>query len=418
MLEKIIPDDILEKMNLSNIYKILNENIFPFLNSSEKQFVEDLEDFCINLDPQIDYEKDVYDLFPKLGANGYIQRMNPFQDFKQAGMKYEVLLGLILSICDAELDLARLASGILCANPCYHHHEGREPILKAMEEMYSGKKIGCIGITESSRGSDAVNLGTICKKIDGGDVRFSGDKVYTTNGHIADYFTCYGVYNPANPRGSMVQALIKRTDGVTTKRLGIWSVPRVFISHTFFNDLVVPNDRILGDDGQGFKNLFEGLVPERISITGSGLGISWGNLIHGMLYSQQRVQFGQVIHKYQGVSFVIADLLAKLTAGTVMALNLAQFYDVNILNVEKPSIEAEKTSASQAAMAKYLIAKLSNEISYEVMHACGGIFFTDNVRVDRTMEVSKIQEIIGGTRNVMLLLMSGSIRRSIKDLLK
>jgi alkylation response protein AidB-like acyl-CoA dehydrogenase len=344
--------------------------------------------------------------------------MNPFSGFNQAGMKYELLLGLILSVCDAELDLARLASGILCANPCYHHHEGREPVLKAMEELYSGKKIGCIGITEKERGSDAVNLGTICKKIDGGGVQFSGDKVYTTNGHIADYFTCYGVYNPANPRGSMVQALMKRSDGITTKRLGISSVPRVFISHTFFNDLTVPNDRILGDDGHGYKNLFEGLVPERISITGSGLGICWGNLIHGMLYSQQRVQFGQVIHKFQGVSFVIADLLAKLTAGTVMALNLAQFYDENILRVEKPTLEAEKISASQAAMAKYLIAKLSNEISYEVMHACGGIFFTDNLRVDRAMETSKIQEIIGGTRNVMLLLMSGSIRRSIKDLIK
>ena len=59
MIEKIIPDEILEKMTLSNIYKILNENIFPFLSTEEKQFVEDLEEFCINLDPQIDYEKEV-----------------------------------------------------------------------------------------------------------------------------------------------------------------------------------------------------------------------------------------------------------------------------------------------------------------------------------------------------------------------
>jgi alkylation response protein AidB-like acyl-CoA dehydrogenase len=416
MLEKIINQDILEHMTLSNIYKILNDNIFPFLNSDEKKFVEELERFCIELDPQINYDNDVYELFPKIGAKGYIQRMNPFQDFLPVGMKYEVLLGLILSICDAELDLARLASGILCGNPCFHHHDGRDAVLKAMEEIYLGKKIGCIGITEPERGSDAVNLETLCEKVEGG-VKFNGEKVYTTNGHKADYFACYGVYNPINPRGTMVQALIKREDGISTKRLGIWSAPRVHISHTFFNNLIVPHDRILGDDGKGYKNLFEGLVPERISITGSGLGICWGNLIHGMLYSQMRNQFGQPISKYQGVSFIVADLLAKLTAGTVMSLNLSEFYDRNILGVEKPSVEAEKTSASQAAMAKYYIAKLSHEISYEIQHACGGIFFTDNIRVDRASDVSKIQEIIGGTRNIMLKLMSGSIRRSYKDLL-
>ncbi|MBD3352140.1 MAG: hypothetical protein GF364_11690, partial [Candidatus Lokiarchaeota archaeon] len=199
ILEKIIPDEILEKMKIENVYEVLNENLFPFLNEDEKEFVLELEKFCIELEPTIDYDKDVYVLFPKLGEKGYIQRMNPFKDYKHHGMKYEVLLGLIMSICDAELDLARLASGILCGNPCYLHHDGREEILKAYEEINLGTKVGCIGITEPQQGSDAVNMKTVCKKLDDGSIQYNGEKVYTTNGAKADYFACYGVYDPANP---------------------------------------------------------------------------------------------------------------------------------------------------------------------------------------------------------------------------
>ncbi|MHA1821003.1 MAG: acyl-CoA dehydrogenase family protein [Promethearchaeota archaeon] len=417
ILEKIIDDKIQENITLRNIYTILNENLFPLLKEEEREFVKEVEEFCIDLKPTIDYEKDVYVLFPKLGEKGYIQRMNPFEDFVPAGMKYEVLLGLVMAMCDAELDLARLASGILAGNPCYHHHDGREPVLKAMEEIYRGKKIGCIGITEPDRGSDAVNLRTMAKKVDGG-VEYNGEKVFTTNGAKADYFVAYAVYNPANPRGSMVQALISRDMGVKTRRLGIWSVPRVHIAHTIFDHVVIPNDYILGDNGKGYNNLFEGLVPERISITGSGMGICWGNLIRSMLYCEQRIQFGKPISKYQGVSFVNADLFAKLMAGTSLALTTAEFYDKNILQKENPSKEAEKTAAAQAAQAKYFLAKLSHEISYEVQNAMGGLALTDNLDVDRTFNVSKVQEVIGGTRNIMLLLISGGMKKQVKKILK
>ncbi|MHA1368759.1 MAG: acyl-CoA dehydrogenase family protein [Promethearchaeota archaeon] len=424
ILEKIISDDILDNMTLENVYHVLNENVFPFLSEDERNFVKELEEFCIKLEDSIDNDKDVYVLFPKLGERGYIQRMNPWEEkgFLTAGMKYEVLLGMVLAICDAELDLARLASGILAGNPCYHHHNNRDSVIRAKNEIYAGTKIGCIGITEPRRGSDAVNLETKCTKLDDGSVRFDGEKVFTTNGAKADYWVAYGVYDKDHPRETMVQALISRDMGVKTNRLGIWSVPRVYIAHTFFNGVVVPSDYILGDNGLGYHHLFEGLVPERISITGSALGICWGNLIRSMIYCDQRIQFRKPISRYQGVSFVNADLFAKLMAGTSLALNLSEFYDKMILDLQKkggkPSPAAEKIAASQAAHAKYYLTKLSHEIAYEVQNAMGGIALTDNLKVDRTFNVSKIQEVIGGTRNIMLLLIANQINRTIRDLLK
>ena len=210
--EKIINDQILEKMSLENVFKIFNDNVFPMLNEEEREYCHNLQEFCLDLHPKIDKSRDVYYLLPELGKKGYIQRINPWRDFKTVGMKKEILLGAHISILDPQLELARLASGILCGNPTFHYYQyggGYDTALKIQDELLSGQKVGCIGITEPERGSDAVNLTTICTKTDDG-VIFNGEKVYTTNGPSADYFCCYGVYDEANPRDTMVQAIIAR----------------------------------------------------------------------------------------------------------------------------------------------------------------------------------------------------------------
>ena len=81
MQEKIIKDEILEKITLENVFKIFNDNIFPMLNPEEMEFCNQLQEFCLELDPKIDKSKDVYGLFPELGKHGYMQRINKWKDF-------------------------------------------------------------------------------------------------------------------------------------------------------------------------------------------------------------------------------------------------------------------------------------------------------------------------------------------------
>ena len=413
--EKIIKDEFLEKLELGNFYKILNQNIFPLLNEEELAFVKEVEDFCLELAPTIDREKDVYVLFPKLGERGFIQRMNKYKDFVPYGMKYEVLLATILSICDPQLDLARLASGILCGNPTFQHGETSE-ISKVQADLMSGKGIGCILITEKERGSDAVNLLTTCEKADDG-VIFNGEKIFTTNGPKADYFVGYGVYNMKDPRGTMVQAMFKKEFGIRTERLRINAVPRVHIAHSFLKDVKVPYPYILGDDGKGYNYLFDGLIPERISIVGSTIGICWNGLIHGLIYSNLRKQFNKNIIGYQGIGFPLADLLTKVTAATMMAFQIASIYDEKILFTEKPSKEIEKWMASLSSQIKYFGCKLSREVTYEVQNHMGGISLTDNTLLDEALDTSKVEEVIGGTRNIQLYIIQNSIRRMFRSLL-
>ncbi len=411
--EKIINDQILEKMSLENVFKIFNDNVFPMLNEEEREYCNKLQEFCLDLHPKIDKSKDVYGLLPELGKHGYIQRINPWKDFKPYGMKKEILLGAHLSLLDPQLELARLATGILCGNPTFHYYEhgGASDIpLKVQDELLSGQKIGCIGITEPERGSDAVNLTTKCTKTDEG-VIFNGEKVYTTNGAVADYFACYGVYDEANPRDTMVQAIIARDFGIRTERLKINSVPRVQIAHTILDNVLVPRDYVLADDGLGYKRLFEGLVPERLSIMGSGVGICWAGLAYGIIYTNLRKQFGKPVIRYQGVGYGLADLLTKTNAATALALQAATVYDERILFAEKPSKEAEKWVASISSQGKYYLAKLTHEVCYEAQQHMGGISITDNTPVDELCDISKIEEVIGGSRNIQLLLIQSQIQR-------
>ncbi|MFW9942117.1 MAG: acyl-CoA dehydrogenase family protein [Candidatus Thorarchaeota archaeon] len=413
--EKIINDEILEKMSLENVFKIFNDNVYPMLNMEEREYCDRLQEFCIDLNPRIDRSKDVYGLLPELGKYGYIQRINPWKDFKPVGMKKEILLGAHISMLDPQLELARVASGILCANPTFHYYEhGGESDVprKVQDDILSGHKVGCIGITEPERGSDAVNLTTKCTKIDDG-VIYNGEKVYTTNGPKADYFCCYGVYDEGNPRDTMVQAIIAREFGIRTERLKINSVPRVHIAHTILDNVKVPKDYVLADDGLGYRRLFEGLVPERLSIMGSGIGICWAGIIYGIIYTNLRKQFGKPVVRYQGVGYGLADLLTKSNAATALALQAATVYDDKILFTDEPSKEAGKWVAAISSQGKYYVAKLTHEVCYEVQQHMGGVAVTDNTPLDELCDISKIEEVIGGARNIQLLLIQGQIQRYI-----
>ena len=105
----------------------------------------------------------------------------------------------------------------------------------------------------------------------------------------------------------------------------------------------------------GYLRLFEGLVPERLGIIGSGIGICWAGLIYGIIYTNLRRQFGQEIGKFQGVGFSLADLLAQISAATALSFSAASTYDEKVLFAEKKSGAAEKWVAGISSQGKYLL---------------------------------------------------------------
>jgi alkylation response protein AidB-like acyl-CoA dehydrogenase len=275
----------------------------------------------------------------------------------------------------------------------------------------TGQKIGCICITEKYHGSDAVNMETQIQEKDD-HVVVNGEKLYTTNGSIADYFIVYGVSNPHDPRGSMYQVIAERGfEGLETHRIGVQSIPRVQIAQTIFDNVKIPEENILGTRGQGYNNLFSGLVAERDAIIGSSLGISWLTAITALIYTNCRVQFGRPLYDFQAVSFPITQLFTELMAATEFGFKAASEYRKTL---EHSDLKFIKYNAAFSSGTKFFASNLAHKISYETQQLCGGIAFTDNLRIDKALEVSKVQEIIGGARNIQLYLVS----RAIKDIFK
>ncbi len=406
----LLDENIKEKLTTENIYKIFNNFIIPLISKDEQEFLEELEDFLLReVEPKIDLNEDVYTLFPLLGKGNYIQRLNKHNDSKRYGMRYEMLCAMAASIIDPELDLARVVSGVIFANPLFQFGKG-DHISEILDNVMSGEKIGCICITEREHGSDAVNMQTTVE--DKGDhLIINGEKVYTTNGSVADYFLTYGVSDIRDPRGSMYQFIVERDfEGVETKRLGIQSIPRVEISQTIFNSVKIPKENVLGARGQGYYNLFQGLVAERDSIIGSSLGISWLTAISALIYTNLRKQFGKPLFDFQGVSFPITKLFTELMATTEFGFRAASEYRKTL---DYPDPKFIKYNAAFSSGTKYLASHLAQRISYECQQLCGGIAFTDNLRIDKALEVSKVQEIIGGARNIQLYLVSRAVKNMI-----
>lgn len=406
----ILDGEIKKKLRPKNIYKIFNNFIAPLITEEEREFLYELEDFLIKeIEPKLDYSKEVYDLFPILGKKNYMQRLNKYGDMDRFGMRYELLLAMATTIMDPELDLARVVSGLIFTNPIFQHGS-TDRAQEILAKTISGRKVGCICITERTQGSDAVNMKTTVQ--DKSDhLVFNGEKVYTTNGPVADYFITYGVSDVNNPRGTMYQGIIEREfAGLETHRLGINSVPRVQIGQTIFNNVKVPKENIIGGRGQGYKNLFTGLVAERDTIIGSSLGIGWLTAITSLIYTNNRQQFGKTIFSNQGVSFPITKLFTELMAATTLGLTTGIEYRKLL---KYPDQKFVKYNAAFSSGTKFLTSNLAHRIAYETQHICGGIAFTDNLRIDRALEVSKVQEVIGGSRNIQLFLVS----RTLKDMM-
>ena len=156
----LLDERIREKLTTRSIYKVLNQFIIPLITKEERQFLEELEDFLLKeVQPKIDLNKSVYDLFPILGKVNLMQRINPHM-MRRVGFRYEILLAICLSIIDPELDLARVVSGIIFSNPLYQHGIDNPKIKDIYEQVITGQKIGCICITERKHGSDAVHMET------------------------------------------------------------------------------------------------------------------------------------------------------------------------------------------------------------------------------------------------------------------
>jgi len=271
---------------------------------------------------------------------------------------------------------------------------------KYLRPLASNQAIGAFCLSEPEAGSDATSQKTTA--IDNGDhYILNGTKNWITNGNSASYYLVIAqTDNEKGHKGINAFIVEKAWDGVTVgkkeDKLGI----RGSDTHSImFQDVKVPKENRIGEDGFGFKFAMKVLSGGRIGIAAQALGIASGAYELSLQYSKERKAFGKEIMKHQAIAFKLADMATEIEAARMLCLKAAWLKD-NGLNYDRAS-----------AMAKLYASEVAMKTTVEAIQIHGGYGYVKEYHVERLMRDAKITQIYEGTSEVQRVVISRDVLR-------
>ena len=269
---------------------------------------------------------------------------------------------------------------------------------KYLVPLASGQIIGAFMLSEPEAGSDATSQHTIAE--DKGDhYLLNGTKNWITNGNSASVYLVMAQTHPE--KGSKgINALIveKNMPGITIgakeNKLGI----RGSDTHSvMFQDVKVPKENRIGEDGFGFKFAMKTLSGGRIGIASQALGIASGAFGLALKYSKERKAFGKEIARHQAIQFKLADMATRIEAARLLCLKAAWEKDQHL----------DYTLSS--SMAKVFASETAMWVTTEAVQVHGGYGYVKEYHVERLMRDAKITQIYEGTSEVQRIVISRAI---------
>ncbi len=273
-----------------------------------------------------------------------------------------------------------------------------EQKMKYLPKLTSGEWIGSFCLSEPEAGSDATSQRT--SAIDMGDhYLLNGTKNWITNGGKSSlHLVIAQTHTDKGHRG--INALIVETSwpgvtiGAKEDKLGI----RASDTHTImYNDVKVPKENRIGEDGFGFKFAMKVLSGGRIGIAAQALGIAAGAYELAVKYSKEREAFGRPISQHQAIAFKLADMATEIEAARLLVYRAAWLKDQGM------------DYASAAAMAKLFASEVAMKHTVEAVQVHGGYGFVKEYHVERLMRDAKITQIYEGTSEMQRIVISRNI---------
>jgi butyryl-CoA dehydrogenase len=305
-----------------------------------------------------------------------------------------------------------------------HTTLGTSPIVnfgtKAQKERYvpllaSGRVLGGFGLTEPQAGSDAAGTrSTAVRKND--HYVLNGSKIFITHGGVGEIFVVTAVTDPSlGTKGISSFILTKETTDLDAARaVGIGHEPSLPVMRGFrsgkkedklgwrasdtrelhFEDVEVPIENRLGEEGMGFINFMKTLDSGRIGIAALSLGIAEGAFEQARKYASVRKQFGRAIASFQGVQFQLSDLGTEIEAGRHLVFHAAWL------------AQHGRPYSKEAAMAKLYCSELAMRATIKAVQIHGGYGYTKDYPVERMMRDAKICEIGEGTSEIQRIVIA------------
>lgn len=273
---------------------------------------------------------------------------------------------------------------------------------KYLPKLVSGAHVGALAMSEANAGSDVVSM-TLRAAYAGDHYVLNGTKYWITNGGEADTLVVYAKTNPDAGTGGITAFIIEKTmPGFSTSahfdKLGMRGSNTVEL---IFEDVRVPVENVLGQDGKGVGVLMSGLDFERVVLSGIGCGIMAACMDEVMPYVAERKQFGQPIGNFQLMQGKIADMYAKMNATRAYVYEVAKACDRG--EVTRQDAAACVLYASEQAMV----------VAHQAVQAFGGAGFMNETTVSRIFRDAKLMEIGAGTSEIRRMLIGRELMRAM-----
>ena len=292
----------------------------------------------------------------------------------------------------ASVSLSYGAHSNLCVNQIKLNGT-EEQKQKFLPRLISGEHVGALAMSEASAGSDVVSMKLRAEKRND-HYRLNGNKYWITNGPDADTLVVYAKTDPdAGSKGITAFLIEKEMTGFSTSphfdKLGMRGSNT---AELIFEDVRVPFENVLGEEGKGVRVLMSGLDYERVVLSGIGTGIMAACLDEIMPYMVERKQFGEPIGNFQLMQGKIADMYT--------AMNSARAY---VYEVAKACDRGEVTRQDAAACVLYA-SEEAMKVAHQAVQAMGGAGFLNDSAVSRIFRDAKLMEIGAGTSEIRRML--------------
>ena len=277
---------------------------------------------------------------------------------------------------------------------------------KYLTPLAKGDAMFSYCLSEPEAGSDAAGMKTRAVR-DGDHWVLNGVKRWITNAGVSEYYTVMAVTDPEKRSKGISAFVVEKGDegvsfGAPEKKLGIKGSPT---REVYFDNVRIPADRMIGEEGTGFATAMKTLDHTRITIAAQAIGIAQGALDYAKGYVRERKQFGKPVGDFQGVQFMLADMAMKLEAARQLTYAAAARSE----RVTLGSTGKEENLTFFGAAAKCYASDVAMEITTDAVQLLGGYGYTRDYPVERMMRDAKITQIYEGTNQVQRIVMARNL---------
>ncbi|MFX1375078.1 MAG: acyl-CoA dehydrogenase family protein [Promethearchaeota archaeon] len=347
-------------------------------------------------------------VFQKMKEMNYFGTCIP-EEYGGAGLHDDTISFCIVSEeigrVDASWGITTAVHCSVCAYPIYKFGS-EDQKQRFLIDLSKGNKVGAFCLTEANAGSDAGGVQLSAEK-DGDEWILNGSKIFATNGGIAGTLL---VVAKTGEKGSRKELTIFIVDtntpgysvGVKEDKLGVRASDT---SELVFQDVRVPKENILGKQGEGFKLAMKILDYGRISIAAKCVGLGQAALEASIKYSNERVQFGQPIGRFQAIQWKISNMACAIESGRLLTYKAAYMCD------------NQMDYGLAAAMAKLISSEAAMQAAHSAVQIHGGYGLMKAYAVERYFRDAKMGEIYEGTSEIQRLVIANNLLRKGPNIL-